>query len=107
MAKKKKREERAPELLQDNQARLDELGSDPGQVGAASGGQSGGAQGLSQLEDVNEESVEELAEADQSYEASVIEGVEDAADHPERSLRPREKARKSDDFPSREKDEVA
>jgi hypothetical protein len=70
--------------LQDNEARLDELGSDPGQVGPDSGGQSGDTQGLSQDADAADESVEELADTDQPYEAGIVEGVEDAADHPER-----------------------
>jgi len=107
MKKRKERDEHAPERHQDNRAQLDDLGSDPAQVGPDSAGQSGSGQDLSELEDANEESVEELAETEQAYEASVVEGVEDAADHPERPLRPREKARRSDDFPSREKDEAA
>ena len=42
MAKRKSR---------DNEAQLDELGSDPGQVGSDSAGQSGDTQGLSQIAD--------------------------------------------------------
>jgi hypothetical protein len=79
-------DERSPELKGDDQAALDELGSDPGQVGAESGGQSGSAQWLSSVEDANEESVEELSDTDQAYEASVVDGVEDAANHPERPV---------------------
>ena len=67
-----------------NAARLDELGRDPRQVGSNSAGQSGDSQGLSIVPDANEESVEELADTDQAFEAEVVEGVEDAADHPER-----------------------
>ena len=107
MKKKKEKDEHAPERHQDNQAQLDDLGSDPAEVGPDSAGQSGSGQDLSELEDVNEESVEELAETDQAYEASVVEGVEDAADHPERPVHTREDHRDSDDFPSREKDEAA
>lgn len=68
----------------DHQARPDYLGNDPGQVGPDSAGQSGDPQDLSGIADVNDESVEELAETDQAYEAGIVEGVEDAADHPER-----------------------
>jgi hypothetical protein len=68
----------------DNEARLDDLGTDPGQVGPDSAGQSGDPQDLSGVVDANDESVEELADTDQAYEAEVVEGVEDAADHPER-----------------------
>lgn len=74
----------------DREAQMDEMGSDPGQVGADSGGQSGDTQGLSRFEDEGEESVTELAESGQDYEAGVLEGVEDAADHPEQPVRVRE-----------------
>ena len=100
MAKKKKRDERAAELTGDNQARLDDLGVDPGQVGPDSAGQSGDPQGLSQIEDANEESVEQLADTEQAYEAAAVKGVEDAADHPERPVHAHEEYRKSDDFPA-------
>lgn len=77
-------DERSPERLRDNEAQLDELGNDPAQVGPNSAGQSGDSQGLSELEEASEESVEELADTDQAWEAAEIEGLEDAADHPER-----------------------
>jgi hypothetical protein len=69
-----------------NEAQMDEIGKDPGQVGADSGGQSGDTQGLSSIAEDAEESVEELIEEGQAYEAEVISGVEDAADHPERPV---------------------
>jgi hypothetical protein len=47
---------------------------------AESGGQSGDTQGLSKRERSDSESVEELAEEGQAFEAEVIEGVEDAPD---------------------------
>jgi len=47
---------------QDNEARKDELGNDPREVGAESAGQSGGLQRLSTDEDSGNESVEELSE---------------------------------------------
>ena len=78
----------------DNEAQLDELGSDPGsdpgQVGSDSAGQSGDTQGLSQIADAAGESVEELDDTDQAYEAEAVGGVEDAADHPERPIHTRE-----------------
>jgi hypothetical protein len=77
--------------LEKNEANLDELGSDPGQVGSASAGQSGDTQGLSAYAEASEEDVEELAETDQAYEAGIVAGVEEAGDHPERPLRTREK----------------
>ncbi len=69
---------------EDNEARLDDLGSDPGQVGPDSAGQSGDPQDLSPVAEASEESVEELADTDQALEAEAVEGSEDAADHPER-----------------------
>jgi hypothetical protein len=76
--------------LRVNEARLAELGSDPGQAGPDSAGQSGNTQGLSQEADAADESVEELADTDQPYEAGIAEGVEDAEDHPERPVRSHE-----------------
>jgi hypothetical protein len=49
-------------------------------LGSESGGQSGDTQGLSRREDVDSESVEELAEEGQSLEAEVVSGVENAKD---------------------------
>lgn len=72
------------------EAQMDEMGSDPGEVGADSGGQSGDTQGLSRSSDDSEESVTELAESGQGYEADLLEGMEDAADHPEEPVRVRE-----------------
>ena len=99
MAKRKSR---------DNEAQFDELGSDPGQVGSDSAGQSGDAQGLSEIEESAEESVEELSDTDQAYEAEIVSGVEDAADHPERPVRTHEDVNWRDDNPrDRDVDEVA
>jgi hypothetical protein len=53
--------------------REDELGPD-------SAGQSGDTQGLSDLADADSESVEELIEEGNAYEAEVVEGVEDVPD---------------------------
>ena len=47
-------------------------------IGAAAAGQSGDLEDISRDEDVDSESVEELLEEGQAFEAGVIEGVEDA-----------------------------
>lgn len=47
---------------------------------AASAGQSGDTQGLSDVAEAGSESVEELLEEGQSFEAEAIGGVEDAPD---------------------------
>lgn len=77
----------------DREAELDKLGSNPGQVGPESGGQSGDTQGLSGESESAEESVEQLVEDDQAFEAEVVEGVEEAGDHPERPVRSHEDRR--------------
>ena len=48
--------------------------------GPGSGGQSGDTQGLADAAEADSESVLELVEEGQSFEAEVIGGVEDAAD---------------------------
>ncbi len=77
----------------DREAEMDELGTDPGQVGPGSAGQSGDTQGLAEGSEAGSESVEELAEDEQAFEAEVVEGVEDAGDHPERPVRSHEDPR--------------
>jgi hypothetical protein len=49
-------------------------------AGTSSAGQSGDTQGLSDVAEAGPESVEELVEEGQSFEAEVIGGVEDAPD---------------------------
>jgi hypothetical protein len=100
-------DERAPELTSDLEAQLDELGTDPGQVGDRSAGQSGDSQALSSEEDANNESVEELADTDQALEAAAVEGVEDAADHPERPVHTHEEYGRPDDAPPKRNRDAA
>jgi hypothetical protein len=83
----------------DEQAQPDELGNDPGQVGPESAGQSGDTMELSPIADASEESVQQLAEDDQAIEASVVDGVEDAADHPERPVHTHLEYGRPDDLP--------
>jgi hypothetical protein len=85
----------------DEQAQLDELGNDPGQVGPDSAGQSGDSQALSSIADAADASVQELAEDDQALEAGIVEGVEDAADHPERPVHTHLEYWHPDDLPPR------
>ena len=76
--------------LRNDEVQINELGSDPEEAASDSAGQSGDAQGLSQIPDADEESVGELAETDQAYEAGTVDGLEDAADHPERPVQTRQ-----------------
>jgi hypothetical protein len=82
-----------------NQAQLDELGLGTGDAGPDSAGQSGDLQQLSKIEDAADESVEELAESDQALEAATVEGIEDAADHPERPVHTHIEYGRPDDRP--------
>jgi hypothetical protein len=59
-------------------------------LGARSGGQSGDLQGLSNLEGADSESVDELLEEGNAFEAEVVKGVEDAGDADEREVRTHE-----------------
>jgi len=83
----------------DERARMEDLGGDPGQVGPDSGGQSGDPQGLSSTADSIDQSVEELADTDQASEAVLVEGVEDAGDHPGRPVHTHLEYGRHDDFP--------
>ena len=67
-------------------------------LGARSGGQSGDIEGLSGIADADSESVEELLEEGQSFEAEVVRGVEDAADPDESEVTTEEIP--EDDVPS-------
>ena len=100
-------DERSAERRSDEQARADELGNDPGQVGADSAGQSGDTQLLSGVADMNEESVEELTETEQSLESAAVEGAEDAADHPERPVHTHNEYGRPDDMPPRKNHDEA
>lgn len=66
---------------------------------ADSAGQSGDSPRLSDLEDASDQSVEELADTDQAFEAAAVEGVEDAADHPGRPVHTHLEYGRADDLP--------
>jgi hypothetical protein len=58
--------------------------------GTRSGGQSGDLQGLSRVEAADSESVDELLEEGNAFEADVVAGVEDAGDTDEKEVRTHE-----------------
>jgi hypothetical protein len=62
---------------------VDTLNFTPVGRGARSAGQSGSLQGLSDVESADSESVDELIEEGNAFEAEVIKGVEDAPDEEE------------------------
>ncbi len=100
-------DERSPERKGNLEAQLDELGSDPNEVGMNSAGQSASSFGLSNEPDATEDSVEDLADTDQAVEAAAVEGVEDAADHPERPTHTHEEYGNPEDVPPRRRDDEA
>ena len=62
----------------------------PRGTGPSSGGQSGDTQGLSDLEESSSESIEELIEEGQFYEAEVLSGIENAPDADQGPVRTRQ-----------------
>lgn len=58
----------------------------PQETRARAGGQSGDLQGLSDLRSANSESVDELLEEGNAFEADVVKGVEEAGNEPEREV---------------------
>jgi hypothetical protein len=53
---------------------------EPAGMGARSGGQSGSLQGLSDIADADSESVDELIEEGNAFEAEVVDGIENVPD---------------------------
>jgi hypothetical protein len=105
--KKQRFDERSPELKSDLEAQPDDLGKDPSQVGAQSAGQTASGFGLSHEAEATEDSVQDLSDTDQSVEAAAVEGVEDAADHPERPTHTHAEYGRPDDVPPRNRDDEA
>ncbi len=83
----------------DEQAQPDEIGNDPGQVGPDSAGQSGDSQQLSSVAEAADQSVQELTDSDQAIEAGIVDGIEDAANHPERPVHTHLEYGRPDDLP--------
>jgi hypothetical protein len=112
-AKKNTAKKTAPKkqkALRKNTARGKREGADsvvfePKGLGARSGGQSGDLQGLSNREGADSESVDELLEEGNAFEAEVVKGVEDVPDADEGEVRTHEVP--EDDVPDEylEKDE--
>jgi hypothetical protein len=75
---------------------------EPRGLGARSGGQSGDTQGLRARPDADSESVEELLEEGQSFEAEVVDGVENAPEPDQGEVRTKEF--EEDDVPEEYRD---
>lgn len=68
----------------DRAGKLEAVEDEAERTARESGDQSGDIQGLSTEREAADESVAELAEEGQAFEAGVVEGVEEAEDNPER-----------------------
>jgi hypothetical protein len=62
----------------------------PQETRARAAGQSGALQGLSDIEGADSESVDELLEEGNAFEADVVKGVEEAGDEPEEEVQTHE-----------------
>jgi hypothetical protein len=65
---------------------VDTLVFEPKGLGPRSGGQSGDLQGLSELESADSESVGELLEEGNAFEAEIVKGVEDVSEADEKEV---------------------
>jgi hypothetical protein len=81
---------------------VDNVAFAPEGLAARSGGQSGDLQGLSNLEGANSESVDELLEEGNAFEADVVKGVQDADDADEAEVHTHEVP--EDDVPGEYRD---
>jgi hypothetical protein len=70
--------------------RVSSLAFEPAGLGARSGGQSGDLQGLSNRGGADSESVDELLEEGNAFEAEVVKGVEDVPDADEGEVKTHE-----------------
>lgn len=77
MAKKKARKKMK---VRGKSQSVDTVAFEPEGLAARSGGQSGDLQGLSNIEGADSESVNELLEEGNAFEAEVVKGVQDAGD---------------------------
>lgn len=100
-------EARFPDPSPEARPNINPLDEDSQPVEHSIAGEAGDTQDLSPVEEANDESVEELAASGQALEASVVEGVEDAADHPERPAHTHEEYGRPDDAPPEQPDGAA
>jgi len=75
---------------------VETINLEPKDLGSKSGGQSGALQGLSAIESADSESVDELLEEGNAFEAEVVKGVEDAPDADEGEVRTHQRPQEED-----------
>jgi len=79
-----------PPRARGKQENIETVSFEPAGLGARSGGQSGDLQGLTNRAGADSESVDELLEEGNAFEAQVVKGVEDVPDADEGDIRTRE-----------------
>jgi hypothetical protein len=100
---RKKRLSKKKKRVRGRSETVDNVVFEPKGLGARSGGQSGDVQGLSGIERAGSESVEELLEEGNAFEAEVVKGVEDASYADEKEVTTHEVP--EDDVPGEYRDE--
>jgi hypothetical protein len=75
---------------------VETINLEPKGLGSGSGGQSGALQGLSDIEGASSESVDELLEEGNAFEAEVVKGVEDAPDADQGEVRTHQRPQEED-----------
>ncbi|MGA2419316.1 MAG: hypothetical protein ABSG69_04485 [Candidatus Acidiferrum sp.] len=81
---------RKPVRSRGTQENIETVAFEPAGLGARSGGQSGDLQGLTNRAGADSESVDELLEEGNAFEAEVVKGVEDVPDADEGEIRTHE-----------------
>jgi hypothetical protein len=100
---RKRRPSKKKKHIRGRSETIDSLVFEPKGLGARSGGQSGDVQGLSGIERAGSESVEELVEEGNAFEAEVVKGIEDASYADEEEVTTHEVP--EDDVPEEYRDE--
>ncbi len=98
----RKKAARKAKRVRGKSERVATLAFEPAGLGARSGGQSGVLQGLSNRGGADSESVDELLEEGNAFEAEAVKGVQDAGDADEGEVRTHEVP--EDDVPEEYKD---
>ena len=75
---------------------VETINLEPKGLGSKSGGQSGALQGLSDIQGADSESVDELLEEGNAFEAEVVKGVEDAPDADEGEVHTHQRPQEED-----------
>jgi hypothetical protein len=99
---RKKKAARKSKRVRGKRERVSTVAFEPAGLGARSGGQSGDLQGLSNRGGADSESVDELLEEGNAFEAEAVKGVQDADDADEGEVQTHEVP--EDDVPGEYKD---